>query len=234
MTVLEFAVDLPCKVAICARKWSSQSLEYVSLLGVYPEAAHCWAQTTLRSCEGLGFHSKPWFANFGGFRRVWALNTSNRYTQSVAAEPSILKKNWKLSALAWEETTKRLSPCPGWLWIISPRVSGVCCEAAVRDEVGSCQTILALWGNSASPAAPQLQLPPSWAIPKVPICPQCFVQLPSQYFVVSPWHSRENVLLSHWKTLTNAKQKITWNCRLARIFYFATFVFPLSLLLQEI
>lgn len=39
MTVLEFAVDLPCKVAICARKWSSRSLERVSLLGVYPGAA---------------------------------------------------------------------------------------------------------------------------------------------------------------------------------------------------
>lgn len=234
MTVLEFAVDLPCKVAICARKWSSQSLEYVSLLGVYPEAAHCWAQTTLRSWEGLaflGFHSKPWFANFGGFRRVWALNTNNRYTQYVAAEPNIFKKHCKLSALAWEETTKKLSLCPGWFWIISPRVSCACCEAAARDEVGSCQTISALWGNSASPAAPQLQLPPTWASPKVPNCPQCFVQLHSQYFAVSPWHSGENIPLSHRKTLTNSKQKITWNCRLARISSFATFVFPLSLLL---
>jgi len=68
----------------------------------------------------------------------------NRYTQYIAVDPSIFKQHWKLSALAWEETTKKLPLHAGRFWIISPRVSCICCEVAVRDEMGSCQTIPAL------------------------------------------------------------------------------------------
>lgn len=229
MTVLEFAVDLPCKVAICARKWSLQSLEYVSLLGVYPEAAHCWAQTTLRSCETLaflGFHSKPWFANFGGFRRVWSLNITNK--------------------LQWNQRfLKSIGCCLLWRGKKPPK-SFSCVQVGFGLSVLGC-LVFAVKQLSGMRWDPARQF-----LPFEGIQPHC-----SSSAAAPTQLSRSNSsnlstafcttslsifcclsLAQQGKrsTLTlentdNSKEKITWNCRLARIFYFATFVFPLSLLL---